>query len=332
MIIIRSTPFVTRAVLGVSVVIAGIVIGGRFVAGSSAAVGAVRPPPAGASQAATQGAVIEGEDVQGAVVQGAVVRSAVVHLRGVDAAAASAPAQRTRGPQPAAPCEQIAFNIGTHRPGVTQVIVVLAATVGATTGTLQVADLGSNGWMCGRAMVARIGSGGVRPLAERRSGDGTTPAGVFPHGVMTAWDGHPFSFFGNSADPGVVAGPYRRVQPGDCFGATPNHPHYGHLVFRSAGDCPGPDDEYLPAVTGAYEHAALIGANMEPNVSGDAPGEIPYAAAIFLHRFSYDGNGNSKPTAGCVSLNHTNLVSVLRTLQPGVLFAIGDTDWLLANS
>jgi L,D-peptidoglycan transpeptidase YkuD (ErfK/YbiS/YcfS/YnhG family) len=179
-------------------------------------------------------------------------------------------------------------------------------------------------------MTARLGSDGVRPLELRRSGDGTTPAGVFPLGRMTAWDGQVFSVFGNSPDPGVSAGPYRKVRDGDCFGATPNHPDYGHLVFRDPANCPGPDDEYLPAITGAYEHAALIGANMEPDVSGDAPGEIPYASAIFLHRVSYDSAGATKPTSGCVSLRHADLVSVLRALRPGVLFAIGETNWLLA--
>lgn len=248
------------------------------------------------------------------------------------AGSASAVATRLNGPQPATTCQQVAFNIGLHHPGATQVIVVLTATNAATSGTLQVADLGPQGWVCGPSLTARVGKQGVRPLVDRRSGDGTTPAGVFPLGRMTAWDGQQFSVFGNSADPGVTAGPYRAVRAGDCFGATPNHPDYGHLVYRTAANCPGPDDEYLPAVTGAYEHAALIGANMEPNVSGDAPGEVPYAAAIFLHRYSYDANGNSKPTSGCVSLSHTNLVNVLRAMRPGVLFAIGQSTWLVANS
>ena len=247
-------------------------------------------------------------------------------------AGVSAPADRMEGPQPVTACQQIAYNVGRANPGLSQVLVVLVPATTSTTGTLQVADRTEQGWQCGVALTARVGRNGVRPLLDRRSGDGTTPAGVFPLGRMTAWDGQQFSFFGNSADPGVSAGPYRRVQYGDCFGATPHHPDYGHLVYRSPGNCPGPDDEYLPYVTGAYVHAALIGANMEPDVSGDALGETPYASAIFLHRHSYDGNGASKPTSGCVSLSQTNLVSVLRGMRPGVMFAIGQTDWLLANT
>lgn len=246
-------------------------------------------------------------------------------------AAANVASQRTKGPQPATACQQIAFNIGLHQ-GASQVVVVLTNSATATTGTVQLAERGEQGWVCGPAMSARVGRNGVRPLLQRRSGDGTTPAGVFPLATMTAWDGQRFSFFGNSADPGVSAGAYRRVRTGDCFGATPNHPDYGHLVQRTAANCANGSDEYLPNITGAYQHAALIGANMEPNVSGDAPGEIPYASAIFLHRFSYDGNNNTKPTAGCVSLSITNLTTVLRAMRPGVLFAIGETNWLLANT
>jgi L,D-peptidoglycan transpeptidase YkuD (ErfK/YbiS/YcfS/YnhG family) len=244
----------------------------------------------------------------------------------------TATAARTSGPQPSTPCEQIAFNIGLHHPGTTQVVVVSTATAAANSGVLQLADLGPQGWRCGPAMSARLGANGTRPLLARRSGDGTTPAGVFPLGRMTAWDGQVFSFFGNLADPGVSAGPFRRVRTGDCFGATPGNADYGHLVQRPATQCPGPDDEYLPRFGSVYERAALIGANMEPNVSGDAPGEPPYAAAIFLHRHSYDAAGNTRPTAGCVSLSHADLIAVLTAMRPGVLFAIGDTPWLLATT
>ena len=232
---------------------------------------------------------------------------------------------------PTEPCERITAMVASASPDTTQVVLVQVDEFSATTATLRLVDRTGDGWSCGTEYSARVGRNGVRPLLDRRSGDGTTPAGVFPLGVMTAWDGGTFSFFGNSPDPGVTAGAYRDVRTGDCFGATPNDPDYGHLVQRSQADCPGPDDEYLPKYTGAYEHAALIGANMEPNVSGDAPGETPYAAAIFLHRQSYDSGGASKPTAGCVSLRHDDLVEVLRALRPGVRFAIGTEQWLLAG-
>ena len=259
------------------------------------------------------------------------VLSAPVSEIATGSASAAEGAVRLGGPRPASTCQRIAYSVGAATQA-TQVVIVAPPTMTSTSAAVQLAALTPRGWECGPILAARIGRNGVRPLMQRRSGDGTTPAGVFPLGEMTAWDGERFSVFGNSPDPGVTAGNYRDVRTGDCFGATPNHPDYGHLVYRSAADCPGPDDEYLPRYGGTYAHAALIGANMEPEVSGDAPGEIPYAAAIFLHRHSFDATGASKPTSGCVSLQMSDLVSVLRSMRRGVVFAIGTADWLLAGS
>ena len=62
-------------------------------------------------------------------------------------------------------------------------------------------------------------------------------------------------------------------------------------ISSTVPNCSGPD-EWLPKIGDVYAHAAVIGANLDP-ISGDAPGETPFAAAIFLHRHSYDANGGS---------------------------------------
>lgn len=218
--------------------------------------------------------------------------------------------------------------LASRHPGVDQFVVMATDSFGATSGTVAVAvRRGDGAWACQTdEMFARFGRNGTRPLVERVSGDGTTPAGVFPLGVVTAWDGEVFSLFGNSPDPGVVA-PYREVQPEDCWGATRHTPRYQHLVDLPG--CPGPDDEWLPAFGDVYSHAAVIGANLDP-ISGDEPGEIPYAAAIFLHRHSYLPSGTAKATSGCVSLAYEDLVDVVRLLDPRLdpHFAIGPADWL----
>ncbi len=260
------------------------------------------------------------------------IRTVAVAVCAVGATVGEVPGTVSAQPGRTTVCQQVATNIGVRNPATNQVIVVLAVFDELAKATLEVATKTPNGWKCGPTMSARVGRKGVRPFIDRRSGDGTTPAGVFPLGTMTAWDGQVFSFFGNSANPGISAGPYRRVKAGDCFGATPNNVDYGHLVQRTKAKCPGPNDEYLPAVKTAYIHAALISANMEPNVSGDAPGEVPYASAIFLHRFNLDTNGNPLATSGCVSLGLNNLVDVLKGMQSTTMFAIGEPKWLLANS
>jgi L,D-peptidoglycan transpeptidase YkuD (ErfK/YbiS/YcfS/YnhG family) len=148
---------------------------------------------------------------------------------------------------------------------------------------------------------------------------------------VTAWDGQRFGVFGNRPDPGVRAGVgYRAVRSGDCWGARPNTATYNHLV--NAPGCTGPD-EWLPRFGDVYSHAAVIGANLDP-ISGDAPGETPYAAAIFLHRHSYAADGSTKPTSGCVSLSYDALTAVLRLLDPALAprFAIGPTAWLRSTA
>ena len=223
--------------------------------------------------------------------------------------------------------------VAARHPEAGQLIVTRTPSWSSTTGVLDVAIRSESGWVCQRGgQAAMVGRAGTRPLAERRSGDGTAPAGVFPLGTTTAWDGQAFQFFGNGADPGV-RGAYRAVQPGDCWGATPGRSTYNHLYRSSAGSCPSPD-EYLPSITGSYVHAAVIGANNEPEVSGDAPGETPFAAAIFLHRHSYTAGGAVRPTSGCVSLAIEDLVPTLALIDPDhqPYFVIGPTDWLRSTA
>jgi L,D-peptidoglycan transpeptidase YkuD (ErfK/YbiS/YcfS/YnhG family) len=260
----------------------------------------------------------------------AVAVAGSMFARHADAAPATASKQARRDIAftPGAVCDvPLVRRLAARHPAVRQFVVVTTADWADTTATVQVAAKASSGeWRCQQSPVAaRVGQHGVRPLVERRSGDGTTPAGVFPLGNVQAWDGQQFQFFGNQADPGV-RGAYRHVQPEDCWGATPHTASYQRLV--NAPGCGGPD-EWLQRIGDVYMHAAVIGANLDP-VSGRAAGEPAYAAAIFLHRNSYAPDGASKPTSGCVSLAEDDLGVVLRLIDPalGVQFAIGPLAWL----
>lgn len=217
--------------------------------------------------------------------------------------------------------------LATRHPGVRQFVIVAASTWTSTVASLHVAARSINGeWRCQTsALAARLGRNGMHLLGERRSGDDTTPAGSFPLGKVTAWDGQQFQFFGNLPDPGV-RGAYRQVRYEDCWGATPNTSSYQALVNRPG--CTSPD-EWLTRVGDVYGHAAVIGANLNP-VSGNDPGEPPLAAAIFLHRNAYTPAGASKPTSGCVSLAEGDLELTLRVIDPAlnVEFAIGELNWL----
>lgn len=229
---------------------------------------------------------------------------------------------------PGAQCDlATAAALSSRHPASRQFVIVSADSWTSTVSSLQIVGRSTGGeWRCQQAPVeARLGKSGMRPLADRRSGDGTTPAGSFPLGNVQAWDGQRFEFFGNRPDPGV-RGPYRLVRAEDCWGATPHTSSYQSLV--NAPGCTSPD-EWLPRIGDVYGHAAVIGANLDP-ISGDAPGEPALAAAIFLHRNSYTASGVSKPTSGCVSLTEDDLELALRLIDPGlgVQFAIGEQSWL----
>lgn len=221
--------------------------------------------------------------------------------------------------------------LSSRHPSARQFVIVATDSSSSTVGTLQIVGRSASGeWRCQQAPVtARVGRSGVRPLAERRSGDGTTPAGSFPLGSVEAWDGQEFQFFGNRPDIGV-RGSYRQVRNEDCWGATPNTASYQRLV-NSPG-CSSPN-EWLSSIGDVYGHAAVIGANLDP-VSGDEAGEPALAAAIFLHRNSYTAAGASKPTSGCVSLAENDLELALRLIDPGlgVQFAIGELSWLRSTA
>ena len=248
------------------------------------------------------------------------------------AGSVSTPARRDVPFSTTATCDMTTVSaLSARHPGVRQFVVMQTANFDSTTGTVEVAVRTDDGtWRCQRGpQSARFGRAGTRPLLDRRSGDDTTPAGVFPLGVVTAWDGQTFSIFGNQPDPGTLAR-YRSVRGEDCWGAVPNTARYQHLVNRPG--CTGPD-EWLQKIGDVYAHAAVIGANLDP-ISGDAPGETPYAAAIFLHRNSYSSSGAPLATSGCVSLAMEDLVDTIRLLDPRLdpHFAIGPTTWLRSSA
>ncbi|HVR14110.1 MAG TPA: hypothetical protein VMS41_10025, partial [Gaiellaceae bacterium] len=88
-----------------------------------------------------------------------------------------------------------------------QLITVQAATARSTYATTRTWARGDDGcWLpVGGPYTARVGKNGVR--ANRREGDGSTPAGLFPIGR---------TMYGNSPNPGV-AFRYVRLRCGDWW-------------------------------------------------------------------------------------------------------------------
>lgn len=189
-----------------------------------------------------------------------------------------------------------------------QLITVQAETTRSTYATARTWTRVDGCWTSvGGPYTARVGRNGVR--ANKREGDGSTPAGTFPIGDR---------MYGNSPSPGASY-PYVRLRCGDWWVEDSKSPAYNTFQRVGCGRRPPfkvttPDMSTSPR---AYAHLAVIEYNMHPVVPGRGSG-------IFLHVQI------GKATSGCISLRRPALVHVLRWLDPHALpqIAIGTTDSL----
>jgi L,D-peptidoglycan transpeptidase YkuD (ErfK/YbiS/YcfS/YnhG family) len=183
-----------------------------------------------------------------------------------------------------------------------QAIVVTASGYGVTTATFTAYRRSADGWQpVFGPWTAHVGYNGLAPPGEKVEGDGRTPSGVYGFGF----------FFGVQPDPGVRF-PYRPVTSRSIvWDDDPSSPLYNQWVDSDQQD-PGADPEamYQP---GAYAYGAVIAYN-----TARTPG---LGSAIFLHV----STGGS--TAGCVSLPSSQLLDVLRWLDPAqaprIVMAVG---------
>lgn len=172
-----------------------------------------------------------------------------------------------------------------------QVIAVAASGYGATTATFTAYQRTTTGWQqVFGPWLAHIGRNGFAPSGEKREGDGRTPSGAY---------GLSF-FFGVRANPGVKF-EYRTIGgPWIVWGDDPSGPNYNQWIdTRSQPAGPSPEPMY---VAGVYDYGAVIAYN-----TARTPG---LGSAIFLHVSS------GGTTAGCVSLPTSQLLPVLRWLDP----------------
>ncbi len=148
---------------------------------------------------------------------------------------------------------------------------------------------------------AFVGRAGIAAAADKREGDGKTPAGVYALGRA----------FGVLDDPGSRI-PYTKLRPGDCWVDDPQSRHYNTWVRADAPDKDWRSAENLAREKIAYGHALVIEYNTHPI----APGA---GSAIFLHC------STGRATAGCVSVSE-------RAMKKALAFAGPDTRIVIAPS
>ena len=177
-----------------------------------------------------------------------------------------------------------------------QVITVTAASTASTQGTLQAWRKIGGGWRrVGSAMHAWLGSDGMTAHpSETRS---ATPIGSF---TLTR-------AFGRYANPGTAL-PYRRTRPSDWWISQPG-PLY-NTMQRCATNCSftlGEPNEHLYYTVPYYRYAVVIDYNTRNSPTGVAQGA---GSAFFLHVTV------GEPTQGCVSVDQSRLVRLMRWLAP----------------
>jgi L,D-peptidoglycan transpeptidase YkuD (ErfK/YbiS/YcfS/YnhG family) len=171
----------------------------------------------------------------------------------------------------------------------TQLVTVIAASYRATQARLTAYQRHNGRWRrVFGPWIVWIGRNGLARPGAKREGDGRTPSGTFGFGF----------FFGVDPNPGVRF-PYRRIHESDVWDDDPASPRYNEWVDDRYAD-PGAGPE--PMDVSAYDYGAVIAYN-----TARTPG---LGSAIFLHI------NIGTPTAGCVTLPESELLKILRWLNP----------------
>jgi L,D-peptidoglycan transpeptidase YkuD (ErfK/YbiS/YcfS/YnhG family) len=154
----------------------------------------------------------------------------------------------------------------------------------------------ADGWLDlgDRKVRCALGPAGVMPAADKREGDGASPAGVWPirralwrpdrgpppqTAVALAAMGHDDGWCDDPADPAYN-------QP-----VTLPYPASAEAMWREDG---------------IYDIVVVLGHNDDPPVPG-------MGSCIFLHLAREDYS----PTQGCVAVSREDLEDLLRVAQPG---------------
>ncbi|WP_203702392.1 L,D-transpeptidase family protein [Asanoa iriomotensis] len=203
----------------------------------------------------------------------------------------SVPTPKSTTPRSTTPVND-ASRLRTLPSGTTQVIVVKSSGFGTSTGTLQAFEKRAGAWAPAFArMTARLGSQGFTDRAAE--GKPATPTGVYPIGS---------TMYGIAANPGVRYS-YHRLVENDWWNENAETPGYNSFVH---GADPGGPSEALWETDPQYRYFAVINYNI-PVKEADPP----RGSGIFLHVMI-----PGRATAGCVAIAESDLVKVLRWLNP----------------
>lgn len=154
----------------------------------------------------------------------------------------------------------------------------------------------SDGWLDIGGVKARcaLGPAGVVAAADKREGDGASPAGVWPIRRLL--------YRPDRGPPPQTALAAQPIDPQDGWCDAPEDPRYNRpvrLPYPASAERMWREDHL-------YDLVVILGHNDDPPVAG-------LGSAIFLHLAKPD----YAPTHGCVAVARTDLERLLRAARPG---------------
>lgn len=186
-----------------------------------------------------------------------------------------------------------------------QLIIVEAPHESSTKATLKMYEKQGSVWKQVFHTQAVVGKNGMR--MNKVEGDGKTPMGLYP--LRGA--------FGTKSKPVGVDYPYTQTTKNDYWVDDVQSSDYNKWIHYK-GDPSKRWNSYEDLYIPLYAHAVAIGYNDQPVVKGKG-------SAIFLHVW----RNSSSPTLGCVAIEQSKLVNVLKRLDskmnPSILIGTSET-------
>ncbi|CAM4460396.1 L,D-transpeptidase family protein [Paenibacillus typhae] len=182
--------------------------------------------------------------------------------------------------------------------GASQMVVVTASSSRSTTGVLTLRENRDGSWKTVLSGIpVTLGASGI---GKTKEGDKRTPSGVFRLGEA----------FGSAAGPEGLKLPYSKVGSRDYWIDDPGAAEYNQRVTftRDPGSRWASYERLLHPL---YKYAVVVRYNDEPVVPGKG-------SAIFLHIW----RGAGQPTAGCIAMSESNLLKLMKLLDPELSPAI----------
>ena len=191
-----------------------------------------------------------------------------------------------------------------------QVIIVRSKDFNTSDATLEAQEFDGTKWNTVVGPIkAKIGKNGFS--ASHKEGDGTSPQGVFT--IKES--------FGNQKPLDGARLAYKKLDLNSWWVSDPDSPNYNKWEtgppsgrWRESYGEHLADSQYIKA----YRYAAVIDYNRDPIIPGSG-------SAIFLHV------GGDKATSGCVGIAESELVRILKWMDPDKKprIVMGTDPWLL---